>query len=650
MPYVTECVESVMNQTIGAEKIELITIDDGSTDGTGEELERLAAIHPNMRVEHQECSGGPSSPRNRGMDMATGEYLVFIDSDDYFGLEAIERMVAMAEKSGSDIVLGKMTGIGGRKSPPRVFEQNLDDADLFTSHIYNAVNPLKLFRKELLDRLGMHFPTTYHFGEDQPLVVSAYFAAKKISVVADYSCFYIRRRTDGQNLTSGPRSLGQTLPVLRDVIPIVVANTEPGPSRDHLMTRHFRFEVVDGLRSMAGTDDPAARQAAFDELKAIVDSYYDDTIAHSLPALHRVVYYLVQHGTIEDLMKVFAFQATREPATRIAADGKLTNSYPFLSELSVEIPEWCLDATDAMWPVHRLDSLVWEGGLLRLTGNVYCPGLSEETGAVIVLRERATSFEYLLDAPRLATPELAETGENAGSDSARAGFDVRIDPGTFAAGNRLTTGVWDVLIRVLRPQATHEARLGSRRLETVGAAPSCGLATTPDGALTHVRARFAKGPGDMTLDVGEWLEQPKVGALVTRVRWERPTTPFALGVTVKHPADAAPGDLSAMLAVGDEPPVALRAGTAASSTSTTLVAELPASAARAALAGQELLLTVAAGASPVAFGCDATPPTKRLRSGLAFSRAKTAVAVDGAHITMVRVSIFDAIKRRLGLH
>lgn len=651
MPYITECVESVMNQTYGAENLELIVVDDGSNDGTGEELERLAAIHPQMRVVHQECSGGPSSPRNRGMDMATGKYLVFIDADDYFGHEAIERMVAMAEKNGSEIVLGKMTGIGGRNSPPRVFEETLDDADLFTSYIYNAVNPLKLFKKELLDRLGMRFPTTYHFGEDQPLVVSAYFAAKKISVVADYSCFYIRRRTDGQNLTSGPRSLDQTMPVLRDVIPIVVAHTEPGPGRDHLMTRHFRFEVVDALRSMAATEDPDVRQAAFDELKAIVDAYYNDSIAHAMPALHRVVYYLVQHGTLEDLRKAFAYQAAREPAQRISVDGKVRTSYPFLDDLSVEIPEWCLDATEAMWPVHRLDSADWEDGVLRLTGHVYCPGLSEETRVVVVLRERATSFEFSVEAPRRPTPELAETGEHAGTDSANAGFDVSIDPATFAAGHPLAPGAWDVLVRELRRQAVHEARLGSRRLESVS--PTLSLSIDPARqTVALVTTRFAKGPGYMTLDVGDWKAGGSTDTFVTRARWERTTAPYTLALRVSHPAGKAP-EFAVRLRTGDEgDPQILRSERVADKAAGTsaLLVELPAAAIRSAVAGQELELgvTIDDGRTAVWFGCAEKVRSTLLRSGLSFARAKVAITVAGLTITATHVGLLGAIKRRLG--
>lgn len=59
----------------------------------------------------QENSGGPSSPRNVGLGKATGRYVFFLDADDRLGPEALERMVAMADRNGTDVVLGKVEGI-----------------------------------------------------------------------------------------------------------------------------------------------------------------------------------------------------------------------------------------------------------------------------------------------------------------------------------------------------------------------------------------------------------------------------------------------------------------------------------------------------------------------------------------------------------
>lgn len=66
MPYLTQCITSVAEQSIGRDRIEVIVVDDGSTDGTAAELERLQGLYPTMlRVFRQENSGGPSAPATR---------------------------------------------------------------------------------------------------------------------------------------------------------------------------------------------------------------------------------------------------------------------------------------------------------------------------------------------------------------------------------------------------------------------------------------------------------------------------------------------------------------------------------------------------------------------------------------------------------
>jgi glycosyltransferase involved in cell wall biosynthesis len=117
MPYLVECLASVEAQTIGPERIEVIAVDDGSTDGTGECLEEFADRAPmQVTVVRQENSGGPSGPRNVGLGKAAGRYVFFLDADDRLGPEALERMVAMADRAGTDVVLGRVEGVN-RSAP-----------------------------------------------------------------------------------------------------------------------------------------------------------------------------------------------------------------------------------------------------------------------------------------------------------------------------------------------------------------------------------------------------------------------------------------------------------------------------------------------------------------------------------------------------
>src|SRR3954453_12152859 len=95
-PNMDDLVRSVLEQSLPAGEYELIFVDDGSTDGTGERLDSLAAEHANVRVEHIPNSGWPGRPRNVGLEMARAPYVYFVDNDDWLGDQALERLHARA--------------------------------------------------------------------------------------------------------------------------------------------------------------------------------------------------------------------------------------------------------------------------------------------------------------------------------------------------------------------------------------------------------------------------------------------------------------------------------------------------------------------------------------------------------------------------
>lgn len=101
--YIRECVDSILNQTL--EDIEVILVDDGSPDHCGEIAEEYARKDSRVKVIHQENAGlGPA--RNTGISRAIGEYIGFVDSDDWVRPEMFEKLYAVAKENNSDIVIG----------------------------------------------------------------------------------------------------------------------------------------------------------------------------------------------------------------------------------------------------------------------------------------------------------------------------------------------------------------------------------------------------------------------------------------------------------------------------------------------------------------------------------------------------------------
>jgi glycosyltransferase involved in cell wall biosynthesis len=91
MPYLTATLDSLVRQTLitrdgGSHRLEVVAVDDGSTDGSGAELDRYAEQHPGLfTVIHEVNSGGPASPCNVGLEHAHGRYVFFLGADDYLG-------------------------------------------------------------------------------------------------------------------------------------------------------------------------------------------------------------------------------------------------------------------------------------------------------------------------------------------------------------------------------------------------------------------------------------------------------------------------------------------------------------------------------------------------------------------------------------
>lgn len=100
--YLERCVNSILHQTF--QDFEVVLVDDGSTDSSGEMCDEYAKKCNKIRVFHKE-NGGPSDARNRGLEEAVGEYFVFVDSDDYIDKRYLEVLYRIAKAHGADLVI-----------------------------------------------------------------------------------------------------------------------------------------------------------------------------------------------------------------------------------------------------------------------------------------------------------------------------------------------------------------------------------------------------------------------------------------------------------------------------------------------------------------------------------------------------------------
>lgn len=202
MPYLTDLLDSLDVQTLDKALFEVIFVDDGSTDSGGQVLDEYAASRDHVSVIHQENSGWAGKPRNVGMDRAIGEYIFFVDSDDWLGAEALARMREIAIKYGSDVIAPRLVPAGGRKGGGSTFARTVIDAPL--EHMLKTLMPQKMIRAELLRTNNIRFREDKVRLEDGMALVQAYCAAQRNSVLGDYDYYYIRARSDGANISMTP--------------------------------------------------------------------------------------------------------------------------------------------------------------------------------------------------------------------------------------------------------------------------------------------------------------------------------------------------------------------------------------------------------------------------------------------------------------
>ena len=117
--FLPTCIESLIGQTL--QELEIILVDDGSPDNSGAICDAYAGKDKRIKVLHKK-NGGVSAARNDGLAIANGEYVIFVDSDDYIPLHAYERMYSQAKKTDADIVIGDIY---------RVFDNKLEYCAFF---------------------------------------------------------------------------------------------------------------------------------------------------------------------------------------------------------------------------------------------------------------------------------------------------------------------------------------------------------------------------------------------------------------------------------------------------------------------------------------------------------------------------------------
>lgn len=221
---------------------QVIAIDDGSTDKSLEILngwsDRLLLTI--VKLPH---SGSPAGPRNHGIEISTGDYVFFLDSDDVLLPGGILASVEFAIKNDSDVVLPRLKSLDGRGVPRGMFSKNQDLVTLSDSRIYWALNPMKLIRRSLLIDNNIRFAYSLSVGEDQPFSAKCYLNAKKISILSTPPAVGVRYTKTKSNISLKAKPASAYFELLDNMASILNSSTLPAETKNFLWIRHWEIEV-----------------------------------------------------------------------------------------------------------------------------------------------------------------------------------------------------------------------------------------------------------------------------------------------------------------------------------------------------------------------------------------------------------------------
>ncbi|QZY29414.1 glycosyltransferase family 2 protein [Nocardioides coralli] len=332
--WLEDSLTSVLDQSWS--HLEVVVVDDGATDRTGEIADEVAARDPRVRVVHQ-ANAGLGAARNVGVTHATGELLAFADSDDLVVPGAYERLVGSLVESGSDLAIGAVERLRGDETfmTPLMRENHreprrsvvIEDAPLLLADVF-AWN--KVFRRSFWDAHGLAFPERVRY-EDQPAITRALVQGRIDSLPEPV--YRWRVRDDGTSISQqrgDVRDLADRLETKRWSLATVREHCSPA-TQEVFLRRVLPIDMWEYFRAApdAGDDYWALLRDGVRELWNADSVPFEAT---TLPLRQRIMGWLVGQDRREALAEFLTWLDDRPPGplpTRLV-DGRTVAEHPYV--------------------------------------------------------------------------------------------------------------------------------------------------------------------------------------------------------------------------------------------------------------------------------------------------------------------------------
>jgi len=380
--------------------IEIIAVDDCSTDNSLEILRQAAKGDPRIRVEQLAVnSGGCSAPRNRGIELAQGTYIMFCDSDDEFDRHACRNLFHAAEKMHADVVVGAaeriVTDADGRVET-KIWWPDLHSevqtvgslADL-PELLYDTISVNKIYRRELLIQRNIDFPQGLLF-EDQLFTLNVYLAAARIGVIPEvvYRWYVDRSAASITQSRKELRNLKDRIEINRRMDLLLVHLPEIA---FHKNVKFLKHEASLYLTTIFESDEESANSLE-QELAAYCQTIPAQTYEHVRPGLRVALYYLLV-GDHVNLKSALRFDKGGGVIDVVLAGSAGTQWSPEHGEILGRSAKWWLNVTDLHIPLipfarRKYRHVLESDGSVKTTD--FLGDLGDSPQAQLVLAEHKT--------------------------------------------------------------------------------------------------------------------------------------------------------------------------------------------------------------------------------------------------------------------
>jgi CDP-glycerol glycerophosphotransferase len=499
--YLHACLDSVARQTMA--DLEVVMVDDGSTDESPDIAEDYAARDARFRLVRQ-ANAGLSAARNTGVVHASAEFLAFLDSDDVLPRHTYEVLLGALDETGSDFASGNVRRLTPFGTIPAAFLGRAFERTRLQTHI-TRFPPLladrtawnKLFRKSFWDEHGFRFPEGALF-EDTPVMLPAHYLARSVDVVAE--TVYLWRLREGADLSITQRRTDAK--ALHDRVAAV----------DHVS----RFLADQGLkvskalydRSVVGADlrffldvlpsaDEDYRRLFLDVVNDFLDRA-DPWVLEQGPAINRLKWQLVRRRALPELLEALRFEDDDLVETPPIREGRhWYGDYPYRTDERLRIPRRTYRLDEELALVSRVNDVRWEGDKLRIEGYAYIDmiGAPEPDSQQVEVVARRTGLgvrRLTLQTEAVHRPDVTRTAAQQLVSLDWSGFVATLDAAQLKRRGRWRDGTWELGV-VVRAGGT------VRRGWWFYPAPLHPLPLAELSADERTYVRAGTGPGDQLI-------------------------------------------------------------------------------------------------------------------------------------------------------